>query len=92
MNRHRRRVIHSFASGFGCLGLLTILPAAGQDESAQFFGATDCDYGGNLKSVEALDELTVVVTLCNPDAIFAQEMASLGLSIHPQGISRRDRR
>ena len=61
---------------------LVVVPAAGQDELLSF-SAADCDYGGNLKSVEALDSLTVQVTLCNPDAIFAQEMASLGLSVHP---------
>ena len=62
---------------------LVIAPATGQDELLSF-SAADCDYGGNLKSVEALDSLTVQVTLCNPDAIFDQEMASLGLSVHPR--------
>jgi ABC-type transport system substrate-binding protein len=64
------------------LGLM-IVPSLGQDELLSF-SAADCDYGGNLESVEAIDELTVVITLCNPDAIFAQEMASLGLSVHPR--------
>ena len=61
---------------------LVTAPAASQDD-LMTFAAPDCDYGGNLRSIEAVDELTVVVTLCNPDAIFDQEMASLGLSIHP---------
>ncbi|MCY4464554.1 MAG: ABC transporter substrate-binding protein [Chloroflexi bacterium] len=63
------------------LGLLA-LPAASQGDLLSF-SAADCDYGGNLKSVEAVDELTVVVTLCNQDAIFEQKAASLGLSVHP---------
>ena len=63
------------------IGLL-IAPAAGQDEMLSF-SAADCDYGGNLKSVEALDSLTVQITLCNTDALFEQKVASLGLSIHP---------
>jgi len=62
---------------------LVIAPVASQDDLMSF-AAADCDYGGNLRSIEAVDELTVVVTLCNPDAIFDQEMASLGLSIHPR--------
>ena len=62
---------------------LLIAPAASQDDLLTF-AAPDCDYGGNLKSIEAVDEHTVRVTLCNPDAIFDQEMASLGLSIHPR--------
>lgn len=60
----------------------TVTPTLSQDDLMSF-AAPDCDYGGNLRSIEAVDELTVVVTLCNPDAIFDQEMASLGLSIHP---------
>ncbi|MCE2471528.1 MAG: peptide ABC transporter substrate-binding protein [Anaerolineae bacterium] len=63
------------------IGLL-IAPAAGQDEMLSF-SAADCDYGGNLNSVEALDSLTVQITLCNTDALFEQKVASLGLSIHP---------
>lgn len=59
-----------------------VAPAVSQDDLMSF-AAPACDYGGNLRSIEAVDELTVVVTLCNPDAIFDQEMASLGLSIHP---------
>jgi len=59
-----------------------ITPAAAQDELLSF-SAADCDYGGNLKSVEAVDELTVVITLCKTDALFEQKVASLGLSIHP---------
>ena len=61
---------------------LVIAPVQGQDDLL-VFEAPDCEYGGNLKSIEAVDSHTVVVTLCNPDAIFDQEMASLGLSIHP---------
>lgn len=61
---------------------IVIVPATGQDE-LMTFAAPDCDYGGNLSSIEAVDELTVVVTLCNPDAIFDQEMASLAMAVHP---------
>ncbi len=61
---------------------ISLVPAAAQDEMLTF-AAPDCDYGGNLSSIEAVDALTVRVTLCNPDAIFHQEMASLGMSIHP---------
>ena len=80
MNRYRRKfsllVLLLLALG------LVIVPAAAQDELLSF-SAADCDYGGNLKSVEAVDELTVVITLCNTDALFEQKAASLGLSIHP---------
>ena len=58
------------------------VPVASQDEMLSF-SAEDCDYGGNLKSVEAVDALTVRITLCNTDALFEQKAASLGLSIHP---------
>ena len=61
---------------------LMVAPVVGQDDLLSF-GADDCSYGGNLKSVEALDSLTVRITLCNQDALLEQKVASLGLSIHP---------
>ena len=64
------------------LAVVALVPAASADDLLSF-AAADCDYGGNLKSVEALDELTVRVTLCNTDALFEQKAASLGLSVHP---------
>ncbi len=76
-----RRALALLIPVFLLLGML-IAPAAGQDELLSF-SAADCDYGGNLKSVEALDALTVQITLCNTDALFEQKVASLGLSIHP---------
>jgi peptide/nickel transport system substrate-binding protein len=29
--------------------------------------APNCDYGGEIKSIEAVDEFTVKLTLCVPD-------------------------
>ena len=80
MNSHRRK-LSIIVLALLALGLI-IGPAASQDELLSF-SAADCDYGGNLKSVEAVDELTVVITLCKTDALFEQKVASLGLSIHP---------
>ena len=60
----------------------SVAPVA-QAQDMLSFAAADCDYGGNLKSVEAVDAQTVVITLCNPDALFDQVMASLVLGIHP---------
>ncbi len=37
--------------------------------------APDCNYGGNMKSIEAVDEFTVKVTLCNPDPAFLAKIA-----------------
>ncbi len=37
--------------------------------------APDCEYGGNVKSIESLDELTVKVTLCKPDPAFLVKIA-----------------
>ena len=35
----------------------------------------DCSYGGEFKSIEAVDRLTVKFTLCNPDPAFLQKVA-----------------
>ena len=71
-----------FTPLFVLLLCLALAPAVGAQDMLSF-SAADCDYGGNLRSVEAVDALTVVVTLCNQDAIFEQKAASLGLSVHP---------
>lgn len=37
--------------------------------------APNCDYGGEFKSIEAVDELTVKFTLCYPDPAFLSKVA-----------------
>jgi peptide/nickel transport system substrate-binding protein len=43
--------------------------------------AADCTYGGNLKSIEAVDLTTVKFTLCHPDPAFAAKIANPAFSI-----------
>ncbi len=43
--------------------------------------APDCNYGGNMKSIEAVDEQTVKFTLCAPDASFPSKIAFSSLNI-----------
>jgi ABC-type transport system substrate-binding protein len=38
--------------------------------------APDCNYGGNVKSIEAVDELTVKFSFCAPDPAFIAKVAS----------------
>ncbi len=37
--------------------------------------APNCDYGGNMKSIEATDASTVVFTFCNPDPAFLAKIS-----------------
>lgn len=46
------------------------------------FAAPDCDYGGEIFAVEAVDALTVQFTLCEPDSAFASKMAFGAFAIH----------
>jgi ABC-type transport system substrate-binding protein len=39
------------------------------------FGASSCDYGGIIKSISAVDALTVRFDLCQPDPAFLAKMA-----------------
>ncbi len=39
------------------------------------YAAPDCTYGGEMKAIEALDELTVRFTLCYPDPAFPSKVA-----------------
>lgn len=43
--------------------------------------APNCDYGGEFKSIEAVDEFTVKFTLCNPDPAFPSKVAFSVFSI-----------
>ena len=46
--------------------------------------AGSCDYGGKILSIEAVDELTVVFTLCRPDPAFLAKIAFTPFGIEPQ--------
>jgi ABC-type transport system substrate-binding protein len=45
--------------------------------------APDCEYGGILKSIEAIDELTVKFTMCVPDPAFPAKAAFSAFQILP---------
>ena len=44
--------------------------------------APNCDYGGEFKSIEAVDELTVKFTLCYPDPAFLAKVAFSSYAIN----------
>jgi ABC-type transport system substrate-binding protein len=46
--------------------------------------APNCDYGGEFKSMEAVDEFTVKFTLCVPDPAFPSKIAFTSFGIQPQ--------
>ena len=43
----------------------------------------DCEYGGEFKSIEAVDELTVKITLCVPDPAFPSKIAFTSFAVQP---------
>jgi len=45
--------------------------------------APNCDYGGLVKSIEAVDEFTVKLTLCVPDPSVSAKVAFSSLGIQP---------
>jgi ABC-type transport system substrate-binding protein len=45
--------------------------------------APNCDYGGEFKSMEAVDEFTVKFTLCVPDPAFPSKIAFTSFGIQP---------
>lgn len=78
--RSKIRLLASLGVIILVLGLM--MPVAAQNDHTSF-SAPDCNYGGNFKSIEAVDAHTVVVTLCSLDIAFAYNMASAGLAIVP---------
>ena len=49
---------------------------------AMTYAAPDCDYGGEFKSIEAVDENTVKITLCVPDVAFPSKIAFASFAIN----------
>lgn len=43
--------------------------------------APDCNYGGNMKSMEAVDDLTVKFTMCAPDPAFLSKMSLMAFPV-----------
>ncbi len=46
--------------------------------------APDCDYGGKIKSIVAVDAYTVEFTMCKPDPAFPQKAAFTPFGIYPE--------
>jgi ABC-type transport system substrate-binding protein len=46
--------------------------------------APNCDYGGKVSSIEAVDRYSVVFTLCKPDPAFIAKAAFTPFAIYPQ--------
>ncbi len=53
-----------------------------QDFEPMVYAAESCDYGGQVKSIEAVDELTVKFTFCFPDPAFPSKAAFSAFAIH----------
>ena len=45
--------------------------------------AENCDYGGKISSIEAVDELTVQFNLCKPDPAFLAKIAFIPFGVQP---------
>ncbi len=58
--------------------------AASQTKTATdtLYEAVSCDYGGEFKSMEAVDDYTVKFTLCAPDVAFPSKAAFSAFAIH----------
>ncbi|HEX6386036.1 MAG TPA: ABC transporter substrate-binding protein, partial [Anaerolineae bacterium] len=56
---------------------------AAAEGELQSVSADSCDYGGKILSIEAVDELTVVFTLCSPDPAFLAKAAFTPFGIQP---------
>jgi len=65
----------------------TEAPVATEAPAAAYEGmmveAPNCEYGGEFKSIEAVDEFTVKITLCVPDPAFPSKIAFSSFAIQP---------
>ena len=89
----------SFFAGLGALVALAMVlaacapagPARPYDEikysEPMVLAAPNCDYGGLINSIEAVDEFTVVFNLCRPDPAFTSKMGFSRLRDLPAGVA-----
>lgn len=65
--------------------VLGLIPAFAQDSMYDWtkVSAENCDYGGNILSIEAVDDYTVTFTLCTADPAFPSKAAFSALGIYP---------
>ncbi len=47
------------------------------------FAAENCDYGGKILEIRAVDELTVQFSLCKPDPAFLSKIAFIPFGVYP---------
>ncbi|HWQ46380.1 MAG TPA: ABC transporter substrate-binding protein [Longilinea sp.] len=59
---------------------ITLIEQA-EDFVPESISAENCDYGGLLRSVEAIDQYTVRFTLCEPDPLFSARLSYPAFSI-----------
>ncbi|MGQ9909752.1 MAG: ABC transporter substrate-binding protein [Candidatus Flexifilum sp.] len=89
MMRTPVRLLSVFAIALLALGL--VVPALGQDNPLMTtsadgwitYAAPNCDYGGTIRSISALDANTVQFVLCEPDGAFPQKVAFSSVGIQP---------
>jgi ABC-type transport system substrate-binding protein len=62
----------------------TEAPTEGPAYEGMMAEAPDCEYGGEVKSIQAVDEFTVKFTLCVPDPAFPSKIAFTSFAIQPQ--------
>jgi hypothetical protein len=65
----------------------TATEATTDDVMEEFVGTTlaapDCEYGGKISSIEAVDKLTVKFTLCKSDPAFQAKIAFTPFGVQP---------
>ncbi|MHC1739579.1 MAG: ABC transporter substrate-binding protein [Anaerolineaceae bacterium] len=66
--------------------VLTNQPSANSAFAPLQVSAANCDYGGEIQSVQAVDEFTVRFTLCSPDAAFPSKIGSPIFAIQDQAF------
>ena len=67
------------------IGFVSILFSfAGSALAGDSVSASDCSYGGKIKSIEATGDLEVTFTMCKPDPAFRAKAAFTPFSIQPK--------
>jgi peptide/nickel transport system substrate-binding protein len=66
------------------VALATVEPVATIPFEPLSFSAADCSYGGEFKTIQAIDEYTIRFELCRPDVAFLEKIAYPSFGVQPR--------
>ena len=76
--------------GVAMVSMTALLAGPAFSFEGKSVAASDCNYGGKIKSIVATDEHTVTFSMCSPDPAFEAKAAFVSFGIEPSEHIEKD--